>query len=335
MAPMSDPLALPLAFRPAYINVVWGGRRLEAWRTDLPSGPIGESWELSDQARGVSVIAEGPLAGRSLPELVGEFGSSLVGSGFTGDRFPLLIKLIDAQDRLSVQVHPDDDLARELGVGSVGKTECWLMAASGGEIYQGTRPGVDRETFEAALSSNDPETVAATLNRFAPRDGDFFFLPARTVHAIGAGSLLCEVQQSADITFRVFDWGRVGLDGKPRETHVAESLATIDFSARDHGPVPAVPTDHPQGGSVRRLVSCPYFTVEERRAVTTAGARPGVCSVLVNLGGSGLLATSAGSVPFPPMTTRLVAASAGPWSLRADDQSAPMRVVVAHPVFQT
>jgi mannose-6-phosphate isomerase len=202
------------------------------------------------------------------------------------------------------------------------------MAGDGGELFQGTTAGTDQAGFEAALAE---DRVEDCLNRFETSDGDFFFLPARTVHALGTGCLLVEVQQTSDITFRVSDWGRMGLDGKPRPLHVSESLATIDFSKSDHGPVKAAPEEHPDGGSVRRLVTCPYFTVEERRALRTVGGRSGQCSVVVNLSRAGSLATAGGRVALPAFSTVLVPAAAGPWTAVADGAE-PLRLVVAHPV---
>lgn len=307
-------LSLPLTFTPVYQNVVWGGRRMAGWRQDLPDGPVGESWDLADHPRGMSVIDSGPCKGLSLRQLVETHGPALIGGDWDGGEFPLLVKLIDANDRLSVQVHPDDELAVHLKVGKRGKTECWLMVADGGELYVGTRPGSNRMSFEAALKAG---TVASELNRVSSKDGDFFFLPARTVHALGKGCLLYEVQQTCDVTFRVDDWGRVGLDGRPRPLHVAESLATIDYTASAPGPVRVREEPHPGGGTVRRLAACRYFQVEERRADHTRGGGDGRCSIVVCLGGHGQLATGAGSVPLVPMRTYLVPAEAGGWTATA------------------
>ena len=223
----------PLRFLPVYKTLVWGGRRMLAWRPDVPDGPVGESWDLADHADGMSVVAEGPLAGQDAGAAAGGGSRRAGGAGFSGRTFPLMVKLIDASQRLSVQVHPDDAGARALGVGDNGKTECWRVVADGGVIFQGTRPGIDRAAFEAALAAGQLEQ---TLNRFEPQAGDFFFLEARTVHALGEGCLVYEIQQTSNITFRVYDWGRVGLDGKPRPLHVAESLETIDFSRTGFGP---------------------------------------------------------------------------------------------------
>ena len=297
------------------------------WRSNLPAGPLGESWDLSVHPHGMSVVASGPLAGRTLRELTNEFGAALVGDGFTGGDFPLLVKLIDANDRLSVQVHPDDHLARELNVGPRGKTECWLMLANGGELFVGTKPGTTRASFEAALTAG---RVADLLQRFTARTGDFYLLPGRTVHALGAGCLIYEVQQTCDVTFRVDDWGRIGLDGKPRQLHVAESLATIDFAARS-GPVTTPAKATPDGGSLRQLVDGAHFSVDERRGVQTTGDAEGQCSIIVCLAGHGQLATAGGAVALTPMRTHLVPAAAGRWT--ATTSSGDLHLLVARPVL--
>lgn len=320
-----NPLALPLAFTPVYHVLVWGGRRMARWRSDLPDGPVGESWDLADHARGMSVVSEGALAGRTLGELTRAHGRELVGAGWDGGEFPLLVKLIDAADRLSVQVHPDDELARSLGVGQRGKTECWLLLADGGELFVGLKPGVTRAAFAQALAAG---TIADCLRREVVKDGDFAFLPARTVHALGSGCLLYEVQQTCDVTFRVHDWGRLGLDGKPRPLHIEQSLATIDFSGGGAGGVshPAF-VPHRAGGTWRELTSCPYFTVEERRAVATSGGGHGGFTIVTCLHGAGSLSTAAGAVRLQTMRTYLVPAMAGPWT--ATGEAGELRLLVA------
>ncbi len=308
---MTAALALPLTFTPVYHTLVWGGRAMAQWRSDLPAGPIGESWDLADHPRGMSVVAEGALRGTTLHDVTRLHGRELIGDTWDGGEFPLLIKLIDANDRLSVQVHPDDLLARQSGIGKRGKTECWLMINDGGELFVGTQPGVTKDSFDAARATGQ---VASTLNRYIAKDGDFFFLAARTVHALGKGCLLYEVQQTCDTTFRVDDWGRVGLDGKPRQLHVAESLATIDFTASTVQPVESHEVDHPAGGTIRRLAECAYFSVEERRGHQLLGGGNGRCSIITCLDGSGTLSTAAGAVALKPMQTSVVPAAAGAWS---------------------
>jgi mannose-6-phosphate isomerase len=324
----ASPLDAPLLFEPVYQTLVWGGRRMQRWRPALPEGPIGESWDLADHPKGMSVVAGGALAGEPLRALMAADPEGLVGRGFLGSTFPLMVKLIDARERLSVQVHPDETLARSLGVGQSGKTECWLVLDDGGSIYQGTRPGVDRRAFEAALAGG---VVADTLNLFEPRAGDFYFLEARTVHALGAGCLVYEIQQTSNVTFRVYDWGRVGLDGKPREVHVVESLTTIDFGRAGFGPQRPAWLPDVRGGELRPLVRCPFFEVEERRGDRLTGGADGRCAVVVCLEGEPELATAGGAVRLAPMTTALVPAAAGAWALEA---AAGTRALVSVPRYR-
>jgi mannose-6-phosphate isomerase len=231
-----------------------------------------------------------------------------------------MVKLIDANDRLSIQVHPDDRLAHELGVGERGKTECWYLLNDGGELFVGTRPGVTKTDFSAARENG---TLAQTLNRFVTKTGEFYFIPARTVHALGAGCLIYEIQQTCDVTFRVDDWGRVGLDGKPRPLHIAESLAVIDFNATT---TPLAATAKING--VRPLADCPYFTVKEQRGTTITGDGP-ACTIVTCLEGSGIISTRGGQAPLAPMGTTLIPAAAGTWTARAHDK--PLTVLCASP----
>ena len=320
------PLSSPLRFRPTYQTVVWGGRRMATWRDDLPSGTIGESWDLADHARGMSVVMDGPLAGTTLRDLTRKYGAQLVGPSYAGGDFPLMVKLIDAHDRLSIQVHPDDRLAKELNVGERGKTECWYLLGDGGELFVGTKPGVTRERFSAQRADG---TLAETLNRFVTKTGDFFFIPARTVHALGAGCLIYEIQQTCDVTFRVDDWGRVGLDGKPRPLHINESLETIDFSAAG-SPSTTATQPHPGGGTVRQLVRCPYFQVDERCA-SRIHHRSASCTIVTCIGGNGKLSTTAGQVDLMPMSTVLIPAAAGEWNA-IGEQNQNLHLLVTSPV---
>jgi len=281
------PLALyPLRFEPIFKSLIWGGRRLQTL-LNKPLGPgdrYAESWELADHRDDVSMVADGPLAGTGLRELIRRDAPALLGpSAGAGAQFPLLVKFLDAHQVLSVQVHPDDALGRRL-VNDNGKTEAWVIvhAEPGSRIYAGLRPGVTREAMAAAIADG---TIEALLHQFEPRPGDCILIPAGTVHAIGAGIVLAEIQQMSDATFRVHDWGRVGADGRPRELHVAEALEATDFAA---GPVdPVVPEPEPVPGGVReRLVRCPYFALDRWRL--TGPARIGATdrfTILLGLGG--------------------------------------------------
>lgn len=304
---------------------------MELWQRTLPPGPIGESWELADHQRGMSVVVQGAFAGRSLRDLVARAGSSLVGDDFRGGEFPLMVKLIDATARLSVQVHPDEDLARRLGVGTSGKTECWVILEDGGMIYQGMRPDVGRVEFERALAEHH---VAATLNHFDGRKGDVIFLPARTVHAVGEGCLLYEIQQTSDVTFRVYDWDRLGLDGKPRQLHVDESMATIDFSRSGFGPhiSGAWRSLDSREGEERVLVDCPHFSLREQRVRGRIEQETrSTCAVVTCFDGQGTLSTSDGQTTLAAMQTVLVPADAGSWCVEVEGPSASL--LVATPKF--
>jgi mannose-6-phosphate isomerase len=300
-------LTAPLQFVPVYQSVIWGGRRMEQWRDSLPAGPIGESWDLADHERGMSVVAHGPLQGKTLRELTREYGAALVGPSYSGGDFPLMIKLIDAHDRLSIQVHPDD-------AGSPtgrGKTECWYLLNSGGSLYVGTRPGINKQLFSDARERG---TLAQTLNQFTTTTGDFFFIPARTVHALGAGCLMYEIQQTCDITYRVDDWGRLGMDGKPRPLHIAESLATIDFFAQTQWSA----AHQRSQATINNLATCNYFSLHEIRAAQFHAHIPNV-SIVICLFGNGTLSTAGGTVALKPMTTTVVPAAAGEWTARAEN----------------
>lgn len=260
MSPKVSEICYPLIFHPRLKERVWGGRRLQELYGKPLTGdaPIGESWELSDRPGDASVIANGPLAGRDLRWLMEQHGSNLLGRTIhPGERFPLLIKILDARQTLSLQVHPPAEKARALG--GEPKTEMWYVAAAdpGAELYVGLRKGVTREEFEARLS---PGTVADCFHRIPVREGDAMFLPSGRVHALGGGLVIFEIQQNSDTTYRVFDWNRVGLDGKQRELHVPQSLASIDFS--DFEPSLAEETWATTGAfRVRCLASDPLFKV--------------------------------------------------------------------------
>ncbi len=220
----------PFTFQPIYKERVWGGRRLaELYGKDLPPAvPIGESWEITDRPEGVSVITNGPLAGKSLRWLMENHAAELLGPAKPQHgRFPLLVKILDAQDDLSLQVHPPAHKAVELG--GEAKTEMWYFTQTTptAQIYVGLKPGVTREEFERKVQAG---TVADCFHQHTVKAGDAMFLPSGRVHALGAGSVLFEIQQNSDTTYRVFDWNRVGLDGKPRDLHLAQALASIDFT---------------------------------------------------------------------------------------------------------
>lgn len=239
-----------LRLTPTYHERVWGGQRLRP-----ASPPIGEGWIVHEHGR----VAGGAYAGRTLAELTAEYGEALLGRvplARTGDRFPLLIKILDAADWLSVQVHPNDEQAVALeGPGHFGKTEAWhiLEAAPGAQLIAGLKPGTTRDALASAIRGGTVSDLSRYLTVSA---GDTVFIGAGTVHALGPGLLLYEVQQTSDITYRVFDWDRPQSAG--RALHIEQSLAVADPA-----PTGAVQPPPPDGEAIGPLIACPYFTLEQ------------------------------------------------------------------------
>jgi mannose-6-phosphate isomerase len=257
---MSHPL-YPLTFQPIFKDRVWGGRKLEQlYGKALPPGtPIGESWEITDRPEGVSVITNGPLAGRDLRWLMENCAKELLGgSQPCAGRFPLLVKILDAQEKLSLQVHPPAHKAAELR--GDPKTEMWYVAdaTADADLFVGLRRGATRAEFERRIQDG---SVADCFHRIPVKRGDSMFLPSGRVHALGAGNVIFEIQQNSDTTYRVFDWNRVGLDGKPRELHVPQALASIDFE--DFEPALAPGEWLTEGRhKARNLAACELFRVD-------------------------------------------------------------------------
>jgi mannose-6-phosphate isomerase len=255
----------PLRFHPYLRPMVWGGRRLgEVLGKPLPTADAyGESWEVSDHPAHRSVIAAGPRAGRTLRDLMEHERAALLGPSATAyDVFPWLVKLLDAWDWLSVQVHPDEEAVKRLWPGEGSKTEAWFVldAAPGGKIYAGLLPGVGERELRAALAAG---TVAECLHRFEPRSGDCLFLPAGTVHAVGGGVLMAEVQQTSDATFRLFDWNRRDAQGQSRKLHIEESIASIHWQNGPVRPVRVADYGSAEAGPLSQaLVQCRYFALE-------------------------------------------------------------------------
>ncbi|MBV8780286.1 MAG: class I mannose-6-phosphate isomerase [Phycisphaerae bacterium] len=267
----------PLKFQPRYVEKIWGGRKIETvLGKSLPAGKqIGESWELYDFPPGVvdnssgwisAVVSEGPLAGKTLHDLVKEFGKDLTGAvplaGSQG-QFPILIKFLDAREDLSVQVHPDQAYC-DTHPGAHLKSEAWYVFQHdpGAKLYKGLQPGVKKDDLQKAIESG---TVEQAIKTSPVKDGQCYYLPSGTIHALGAGMLVAEVQTPSDTTFRVFDFNRIdAATGKPRKLHVEEAMQCIDFSNASDAPQPR---DHVGSlfTTVTRLVSSPYFTIEKVR----------------------------------------------------------------------
>ncbi|MBT3389141.1 MAG: class I mannose-6-phosphate isomerase [Chloroflexi bacterium] len=256
----------PLTFIPVLKDYIWGGRNLEKWGRELPfEGVIAESWEIAGHQDGITVVANGSLAGKPITDLLAELGTDLIGSNsawaLDNHKFPLLVKLLDANRPLSVQVHPDDAYAQTYEGGEMGKTEMWVVlhAEPGAELILGVKNGTTPEIFRRAIQTGQVENY---LHRLSVQAGDHICVPAGTLHAIMDGVLIAEIQRNSNITYRVFDWNRLGVDGKPRPLHVDKAMDVINFNQVEPGLRPPKLIATKQG--IRRLELCrnKHFTIE-------------------------------------------------------------------------
>ena len=273
-----------LTFEPIWKERIWGGRNLEKLYAKAlpPNLPIGESWEICDRPGDESVIAAGPWKGRTLHQIMVERPAELLGPlPEAPKRFPLLLKIIDAREQLSLQVHPPARQAAQLG--GEPKTEMWYVVQAGpaAELFAGLKRGVTRAEFEKQLARG---AVAGCFHRIPVKAGDALFLPSGRVHALGAETMIFEIQQNSDTTYRVFDWNRLDAAGRPRRLHPAESLASIDFGDFEPSLLPAAAfPGHP--GTIRPLVHDKLFQVSLRRlqagdALALRGGRMSILGVV-------------------------------------------------------
>jgi len=244
----------PISFSPIYMERIWGGRELEnVYNRTLPSPntPYGESWEISDRPDEQSVVINGPHSGKTIHELWSKHRQEIFGNNLHSDRFPLLIKILDSRSPLSIQVHPPTEIASQLN--GEPKTEIWYIADATPEakLFVGLKNGTTRETFETSLTDG---TCADHVHEISPKKDQSIFIPSGRLHAIGAGLLIFEIQQNSDTTYRVFDWNRLGLNGKPRDLHVQQSLQCINFT--DYQPE----MDTPDGNTI---ANCEHFKVDK------------------------------------------------------------------------
>lgn len=315
----------PLVFQPVFKERVWGGQRLSRFFPDLPAGRIGEAWVLSDHPQGRTPVVNGALAGKMLGELHATYGAALMGSCGLPSKaggFPLLLKLLDAQDDLSVQVHPADDY-RGLTVGESGKTEMWVVlhAEPGAKVIFGLQPGVTRLAFAAAIAEGH---IMAALQELDVDSGDVFSVPAGTVHALGTGLVVAEVQQSSDTTYRVYDYGRLGLDGQLRELHVEHALAVSHY-VEPPAVAKAVP---PKPNVWQELCSSPFFVVAqgECNGEWTQETSPLSFEALMILTGTGLIVWDDGTTAVHGGTTLLIPASMGVYRLQGHFRCLRVRI---------
>lgn len=256
----------PITFTPLYMERVWGGRSLETtYNRELPhpNTPFGESWEMVDRVEAQSVVACGKYEGTSLNTLWQESREEVFGLGLPDtERFPLLIKILDAQADLSVQVHPPDEAAKRLG--GEPKTEMWYIAQAnpGAQLYVGVKNGVTKDQFQSAIADGEVEDC---IHAITAQAGESIHIESGRLHAIGAGLVIYEIQQNSDTTYRVYDWNRLGLDGTPRELHVEESMQCINFADTE----PTV--DEPKGSI---LSTCEHFQVDKYRVTQGQSMSP-------------------------------------------------------------
>lgn len=252
----------PIKLLPAFKDYLWGGTKLKTdfgKKSDLDI--VAESWELSTHKDGQSVVAEGPDAGLTLSEYIDKHGDGILGSNAQKfDYFPILIKLIDAKDNLSIQVHPSDDYALK-NEGEYGKTEMWyvLDANEGASLYYGFKSEITKDEFEERINNN---TLLDVLNKVEVHKGDMFFIESGTVHAIGKGIVICEIQQNSNTTYRVYDYDRRDANGNPRELHIKKAIDVSNLAPADQNRSASETVEH-EGFSVTRLAECKYFTVDK------------------------------------------------------------------------
>jgi mannose-6-phosphate isomerase len=256
----------PLQFKPIYKQYIWGGRNLEKIGKKIPPGEIvAESWEISDHDDDVSVVANGKLTGRSLRELIHTYTTDICPETENG-RFPILIKYIDANRRLSVQVHPDDEYARaHESPTELGKNECWYVmdAPAGAELILGVTKGMTKERFRELIEIG---RIEDGLTRYPVTKGDFIFIKSGTVHAIMEGIMVCEIQENSDTTYRLYDWGRLGTDGKPRPLHLDKALDVINYLPESEYDAYvkklAIPYNRSTKNTVHTFVRSKFFNID-------------------------------------------------------------------------
>lgn len=309
----------PLLFEPYLRPMPWGGRRLEHWlgRSFEPGCRIGEAWLLSDHPLHTSRVIDGPLAGASLRQLMEHRSQELLGRKLP--RFPLLIKLLDARENLSVQVHPDDASAARWAPGEGGKTEAWLILESDPQaaIYLGLKPGFDKTSLAHELAVG---TASLCLNRYEPQPGQCYFVPAGTIHALGGGLVVLEVQQTSNATFRLYDWGRVDDQGKPRALHLEAGLACL----QERPDVGGLQVPSTANGASERLVACNYFKMN-RIHLNQRKSLAGPC-ILVGLEGEARVLHRGHQVVLKRGGTLLVPASIGVGELEPSEPASLVQI---------
>lgn len=316
----------PLQFKAVMKERIWGGRALERFGLELPDGAIGEGWMISDHPNGITTVANGPLAGQGLDQIREAYGKEWFGSnGFsekTG-RFPLLIKLLDCNDDLSIQVHPNDHY-KHLPAGELGKTEMWyvLDAKPGAHIIYGLKKSIDRAALEQAIANG---SITDAMNIVPVEAGDAFYIPAGTVHALCSGVVVAEIQQNSDTTYRLYDYNRPGLDGQLRELHIEDSLNVIAY---DGAGAARMQTAAAQPHNWLSIAVSPYFSVDKGvvESIWTLSTHASSCAILIVAEGNGLLRWPNGIIEVKAGDCFLLPASLGQYEL--DGRMTVLRSVI-------
>jgi mannose-6-phosphate isomerase len=298
----------PIQFQPVFKRTIWGGRRLaeQLGKSIGPESDYAESWEIVDHGADQSVVENGPLAELTLAEVIARQGTWFLGQGVTADSFPLLLKYLDCNRVLSVQVHPSDEYGLQMETPDLGKTEAWYIVAAdpGSLIYAGLKTGVDRELFKQAVDAGRTEEV---LHSFHPSAGDVVFIPAGTVHALGAGLLVAEIQQSSDTTFRLFDWNRTNAAGNARPLHLQQGLDVTDYHS---GPVAARRCE-PAVIGWQAIVECDKFILQVLKRGTADIGGDGKFHIVTVPRGEATLSSDQGMTQLKAGSTLVLPAEMG------------------------
>ena len=297
-------------------DYIWGGNQLrERFGKKSTADRIAESWELACHKDGSSRILNGPDAGKTLTEYLSQHGTACLGTNCREfDTMPVLIKLIDAKENLSVQVHPDNAYAQRVE-GEPGKTEMWYIVdcEPGASLLYGFQHAITKEEFKTRIAEN---TLLEVTNAVPVHKGDVFFIPSGTLHAIGKGILIAEIQQNSNTTYRVYDYGRIGADGKPRALHVEKALDVTTLTPLP--PTVQYPEQSIPGGTIRKLAACPYFdtaVLQVETAVTQTVSAESFQHLLVTEGNA-VLETASGSDPLPMGSSVLLPAGLGTYQIK-------------------
>ena len=312
----------PLKFIPVYKDYIWGGRGFEKFGRDLPEGIVAESWELSCHPDGISVVADGEFKGMSLVELLKAQGESIIGTELPKkyiEKFPLLVKFIDANDKLSVQVHPEDEYAQVYENGELGKNEMWyvLDAKPGAKLVYGLAPGTTREKFASALESGDLESSLRYVDVFP---GDVINIPAGALHAIGEGIMIAEVQQSSNTTYRVYDYNRTDKEGNKRPLHIKQALDVIDFSGVERNKSKGLKVAMDGESYKTYVIANKYFSIELYTVKSSVREKADESKfyIYVFTDGEGEIAYDGGAVRVKAGETVLIPAALGNYMLKGN-----------------